>query len=136
MAGVALAQEEVIDLYSARHSQTDEALHTNFTKTNGIKDRRLDANDVGILAHLQAEGTASPADVILFVVAARLKKADVDGLFSCPSFFQVGGHPGKITGTVYGGQVRPTELSPVVGGSLACPSELRNVTARLLERAR
>ena len=77
----ALAQEQVVNLYSARHYQTDEALYSNFTKETGIKINRVDADDAGILARLKAEGTASPADVILLVDAARLWKGDVDGLF-------------------------------------------------------
>jgi len=75
------AQEQVVNLYSARHYQTDEALYTNFTKATGIKVNRVDADDAGILARLKAEGAASPADVILLVDAARLWKGDVDGLF-------------------------------------------------------
>ncbi len=77
----AIAQEQLLNLYSARHYQTDEALYGNFTKTTGIKINRVDADDAGILARLKAEGTASPADVILLVDAARLGKADMDGLF-------------------------------------------------------
>ena len=77
----ALAQEQVVNLYSARHYQTDEALYSNFTKATGIKINRVDADDSGILARLKAEGTASPADVILLVDAARLVKGDADGLF-------------------------------------------------------
>jgi len=77
----AIAQEQQLNLYSARHYQTDEALYGNFTKTTGIKINRVDADDAGILARLKAEGTASPADVILLVDAARLGKADMDGLF-------------------------------------------------------
>jgi iron(III) transport system substrate-binding protein len=78
----AVAQEQVLNLYSARHYSTDEALYTNFTKATGIKINRVDADDAGILQRLKAEGTASPADVILLVDAARLWKADVDGLFA------------------------------------------------------
>src|SRR5450830_1579846 len=77
----AFAQEKVINLYSARHYQTDEALYGNFTKATGIKVNRVDADDAGILARLKAEGAASPADVILLVDAARLGKGDTDGLF-------------------------------------------------------
>ena len=80
-AGNANAQEQVLNLYSARHYQTDEALYSNFTKATGIKINRVDADDAGILARLKAEGTASPADVILLVDAARLWKGDADGLF-------------------------------------------------------
>ncbi|MCE3273433.1 MAG: putative type Fe3+ transport system [Ramlibacter sp.] len=75
------AQEQVLNLYSARHYSTDEALYSNFTKATGIRIQRVDADDAGILARLKAEGAASPADVILLVDAARLYKGDVDGLF-------------------------------------------------------
>jgi iron(III) transport system substrate-binding protein len=80
-AGAASAQEQVLNLYSARHYSTDEALYSNFTKATGIRINRVDADDAGILARLKAEGTASPADVILLVDAARLYKGEVDGLF-------------------------------------------------------
>ncbi len=75
------AQDKVLNLYSARHYQTDEALYDNFTKATGIKINRVEADDAGILARLQAEGTASPADVILLVDAARLWRGEQDGLF-------------------------------------------------------
>ena len=81
LASPAAAQEQVVNLYSARHYQTDEALYANFTKATGIKVNRVDADDAGILARLKAEGAASPADVILLVDAARLWKGDADGLF-------------------------------------------------------
>ena len=80
-AGVATAQEQVVNLYSARHYSTDEALYSNFTKATGIKINRVDADDAGILARLKAEGAASPADVILLVDAARLYRGEADGLF-------------------------------------------------------
>ena len=77
----AWSQEQVLNLYSARHYSTDEALYANFTKTTGIRINRVDADDAGILARLKAEGAASPADVILLVDAARLWKGEVEGLF-------------------------------------------------------
>ena len=70
-----------INIYSARHYPTDEALYSDFTKITGIKINRVDADDAGILTRLKAEGSASPADVILLVDAARLWRAEVDGLF-------------------------------------------------------
>ncbi|RYG13001.1 MAG: extracellular solute-binding protein [Burkholderiales bacterium] len=79
--GTASAQEQVLNLYSARHYATDEALYNNFTKATGTKINRVDADDAGILARLKAEGTASPADVILLVDAARLYRGETDGLF-------------------------------------------------------
>jgi iron(III) transport system substrate-binding protein len=77
----AQAQEQVLNLYSARHYQTDEALYGNFTKATGIRINRVEADDAGILARLQAEGSASPADVILLVDAARLWRGEQQGLF-------------------------------------------------------
>ena len=81
LAPSAQAQEKVLNLYSARHYQTDEALYENFTKATGIRINRVEADDAGILARLKAEGTASPADVILLVDAARLWRGEQDGLF-------------------------------------------------------
>jgi iron(III) transport system substrate-binding protein len=77
----AWAQDKVLNLYSARHYQTDEALYANFTQATGIKINRVDADDAGILARLKSEGAASPADVILLVDAARLWRAEIEGLF-------------------------------------------------------
>jgi len=81
LASVAAAQPATLNLYSARHYQTDEALYDNFTKATGVKINRIDADDAGIIARLQTEGSASPADVILLVDAARLWRAEIDGLF-------------------------------------------------------
>jgi iron(III) transport system substrate-binding protein len=77
----ATAQDKVLNLYSARHYQTDEALYANFTKATGIKINRIDADDAGVLARLKAEGASSPADVVLLVDAARLTLAESEGLF-------------------------------------------------------
>ena len=77
----AQAQDKVLNLYSARHYQTDEVMYDTFTKTTGIKINRVDADDAGIVARLRAEGAASPADVILLVDAARMASADSQGLF-------------------------------------------------------
>ena len=77
----AWAQDKVLNLYSARHYQTDEALYDNFTKSTGIRIQRVDADDAGILARLKSEGSASPADVVLLVDAARLWMAESEGLF-------------------------------------------------------
>jgi iron(III) transport system substrate-binding protein len=80
-ASASFAQDKVLNLYSARHYQSDEAMYDNFTKTTGIKINRVDADDAGIVARLRAEGSASPADVVMLVDAARLASADAQGLF-------------------------------------------------------
>ncbi|MFT3665704.1 extracellular solute-binding protein [Piscinibacter sp.] len=80
-AAPAAAQDKVLNLYSARHYQTDEALYADFTKATGIRINRVDADDAGIVARLKSEGAASPADVVLLVDAARLWNAESSGLF-------------------------------------------------------
>jgi len=80
-ASVVAASEQTLNIYSARHYPTDEALYANFTKSTGIRINRVDSDDAGILARLKAEGGASPADVILLVDAARLWKGEIEGLF-------------------------------------------------------
>lgn len=71
-----------INLYSARHYQTDEALYTDFTKKTGIKINRIEADDNGILERLKSEGDKSQADVILLVDAARLWRAQMHNMFA------------------------------------------------------
>jgi iron(III) transport system substrate-binding protein len=78
---LASAGEEVLNIYSARHYPSDEALYGDFTKTTGIRIQRVDTDDAGLLARLKAEGSASPADVILLVDASRLWRAESEGLF-------------------------------------------------------
>ena len=75
------AEEPLLNLYSARHYQTDEALYANFTKQTGIKINRIEASDDQLLERLKSEGANSPADVLLIVDAARLAQADQLGLF-------------------------------------------------------
>ncbi len=74
-------QEKTLNIYSARHYQSDENLYAEFTRQTGVRINRVDADDAGILARLQSEGASSPADVILLVDAARLWRAEIDGLF-------------------------------------------------------
>ena len=75
------AQDKVLNLYSARHYQTDKALYANFTKLTGIKINRIELGDEQLLQRLKSEGANSPADVVLLVDAARLWRAQIEGLF-------------------------------------------------------
>ena len=75
------AEEPVLNLYSARHYQTDEALYDNFTKQTGIRINRIEAGDEQLLERLKNEGANSPADILLIVDAARLSQAKELGLF-------------------------------------------------------
>lgn len=76
------AQETVLNIYSARHYQTDENLYANFTKKTGIKINRLEGKEDELLERIKNEGTNSPADILLTVDASRLAAAHEMGLFA------------------------------------------------------
>ena len=76
-----LAQENLLNLYSSRHYQTDESLYANFTKTTGIKLNRIEAGEDPLIERLKNEGASSPADVLVTVDAGRLWRAEQMGLF-------------------------------------------------------
>ncbi|ACV35221.1 Fe(3+) ABC transporter substrate-binding protein [Accumulibacter sp.] len=80
--GSAQAQEKLLNLYSARHYQTDEALYDGFTRQTGIAIKRLEGKEDELLERIRNEGANSPADVLLTVDAARLAAAHEMGLFS------------------------------------------------------
>ncbi|WP_280154642.1 extracellular solute-binding protein [Piscinibacter sp. XHJ-5] len=73
--------EQTLNIYSARHYQTDEALYANFTKQTGIKINRLDGKEEELVERIKNEGASSPADILITVDAARLEIADKAGLF-------------------------------------------------------
>ncbi len=81
LAAQATAQEKVLNLYSARHYQTDEALYNTFTQQTGIKINRIEGKEDELLERLKNEGASSPADVFITVDAARLAMAHELGLF-------------------------------------------------------
>ena len=74
------AQEKVLNLYSSRHYQTDEALYSDFTRQTGIRINRIEAPEDALIERLRNEGSASPADVLVTVDAGRLWHAEQLGL--------------------------------------------------------
>jgi len=78
----ALAEEKILNLYSARHYQTDEALYADFTKQTGIRINRIEGKEDELLERIRNEGSNSPADILLTVDASRLAKAREMGLFA------------------------------------------------------
>lgn len=77
----AAAQSGVLNLYSSRHYQTDEALYSGFTKATGIKLNRIEAAEDPLIERIRNEAAASPADVLVTVDAGRLWRAEQMGLF-------------------------------------------------------
>ena len=80
-SGPALSQDKVVNIYSSRHYQTDEALYSGFTKQTGIKVNRIEAGEDALIERIRNEGTRSPADVMITVDAGRLWRAEQLGLF-------------------------------------------------------
>ena len=74
----ASSPEKILNLYSSRHYQTDDALYANFMKQTGIKLNRIEAGDDPLIERLKNEGTGSPGDVLVTVDAGRLWRARPD----------------------------------------------------------
>ncbi len=82
VSGTAVAHDnKVLNLYSSRHYQTDEALYNNFTKATGIKVNRIEAGEDALIERVRNEGERSPADVLVTVDAGRLWRAEQLGFF-------------------------------------------------------
>jgi len=78
----ATAQEKVLNLYTARHYQTDEALYANFTKQTGIRINRIEGGEDALFERIKNEGANSPADVFITVDVGRLWRAEQAGFFA------------------------------------------------------
>jgi iron(III) transport system substrate-binding protein len=70
-----------LNLYTARHYSSDDALYEKFTKATGIKINVVSAGDEALLQRIKSEGAASPGDVLLLADASRLVAAEQEGLF-------------------------------------------------------
>ena len=80
--GPVAAQEKVLNLYTARHYQTDEALYTGFTKQTGIAINRIEGGEDALFERIKSEGANSPADVFITVDVGRIWRADQAGIFA------------------------------------------------------
>jgi iron(III) transport system substrate-binding protein len=76
----ALAQDQVLNLYSSRHYQSDEALYEGFTRKTGIRVNRIEAGEDALIERIRNEGARSPADVLITVDAGRLWRAEQLGM--------------------------------------------------------
>ena len=78
-AGVFIARRSeassTLNLYSARHYNTDEALYGNFADLSGIKINRIDAEPDPLIERLKAEADKSPCDVFITTDAGRIERA-------------------------------------------------------------
>jgi iron(III) transport system substrate-binding protein len=79
--GLPAQAQEVLNIYSARHYQTDDALYDGFTEKTGIEINRIEGESDALMERIKSEGANSPADVFITVDAGRLWRAEEAGLF-------------------------------------------------------
>jgi iron(III) transport system substrate-binding protein len=72
---------EALNIYSARHYDSDELLYDGFQKATGIPVNVIEGDGPELLARMKAEGKNSPADVFLTVDAGNLWLAEKENLF-------------------------------------------------------
>ena len=77
--------EEVVNVYTSRHYQTDDALYDNFTKQTGIKVNLIEGKGAALIERIKSEGANSPADVLITVDAGNLWRAEQKDLFQAVS---------------------------------------------------
>ena len=70
-----------LNLYSARHYDTDFSLYEHFTEETGIKVNLIEGGSDALIERILAEGELSPADILITVDAGRLWRAAEAGIF-------------------------------------------------------
>lgn len=79
--GAAPGGEQVVNLYSARHYDSDKALYDRFTQETGIRINVIEGNADELIARMRSEGAQSPADLFITADAGALTRAEQAGLF-------------------------------------------------------
>jgi len=79
--GEKAAGQQEVNLYTARHYDSDQALYDRFTKETGIKINRIEGKADELVARMKSEGANSPADLFITADAGALWRAQKEGLF-------------------------------------------------------
>ena len=79
LPGMVFANE--VNVYTARHYDSDAALYSIFTDKTGIKVNIISGKGKALMERLKSEGSNSPADVFITVDAGNLWKVERDGMF-------------------------------------------------------
>jgi len=79
---VATAQDKVVNLYTARHYKSDEALYAGFQKRTGIRVNRIEGGEDALFERIKNEGPHSPADVFITSDIGRIWRAEQGGIFA------------------------------------------------------
>lgn len=71
----------VVNVYSARHYDTDLALYERFEELTGVRVNLIEGGSDGLIERMVAEAEFSPADLLITVDAGRLWRAEQAGVF-------------------------------------------------------
>ncbi len=72
--------DDIVNVYTHRHYDTDQKLFDRFTEETGIKVNVVSASADELIQKMELEGSSSPADVLITVDAGRLARAQEKGL--------------------------------------------------------
>lgn len=71
---------DVVTVYSARNEQLIKPVFDAYTKETGVQIRFITGNEGALLERLKAEGSATPADLLMTVDAGNLWQASQQGV--------------------------------------------------------
>lgn len=72
---------ESVNIYSARHYDTDLELYDRFTEQTGIEVNLIEGGSDELIERINSEGINTPADILITVDAGRLWRAKEAGIF-------------------------------------------------------
>ncbi|MEE2527090.1 extracellular solute-binding protein [Hyphobacterium sp. HN65] len=78
--------DNVVNIYSARHYDSDAYVYDAFTAETGIEVNLIEAGGDLLIERIRTDGERSPADVVITVDASRLQRAEEAGLFAQTDF--------------------------------------------------
>ena len=70
-----------LNVYWARHYDTDASLFSDFTAQTGVQVNVIEGTEDQLISRIESEGRNSPADLLVTVDAGRLWRAEQAGLF-------------------------------------------------------
>ena len=76
-----LSHAESVNIYSARHYDTDMNLYDEFTRRTGIEVNLIEGGSDALIERIVNEGEYTPADLLITVDAGRLWRAQERGIF-------------------------------------------------------
>lgn len=73
--------DEVVNIYTSRHYESDKILYKKFENKTGIKVNYISGKGKALFERIKSEGKNSPADIFITVDAANLWKVESEGFF-------------------------------------------------------